>query len=63
MWDIFPKFIKLIMSGVLYSPTDFTNYELRSNVPGLVPNLWELAVRGLLFALKKEAFFVKEKLL
>ena len=50
-WNIFPKYIKLIISQAFYSPTDFTNHKLPSNVPGLVLNLWELAVRGLLFAL------------
>ena len=59
-WDIFQKFIKLIISEAFYSPTDFINHELQSNVPGLIPYLWELALRRLLSALKKEAFLKRE---
>ena len=58
-WYIFPKFVELIISGVFCSPTDFPNHEIRSNVPGLVPNIWELAVRRLLSALGEEAFLLK----
>ena len=59
-WGTFPKFIKLIVSEVFFSPTDFINHELQQYVPGLVLNLWELALRGLLFALKTEAFLKTE---
>ena len=58
-WDIFPEFIKLNISEVFHSPTDFTGHELRSNVPGLVPSLWALAVRGL-FCAQKAGLFSKE---